>query len=294
MSDRKISTTEEALAQLEASYESSGLSKEGQLLKDSLAKGKSEVELEEEFQQSDNNEQEQQLTDFEKEQQALGWRPDGEKTAKEWASAYPVYKALSERNEQVKHLRRTVDELKAFMDQQKEVAYRQALEQIEQERANAIRQGDFEGVNNAERQRAELKPVNVNNLPAPVAEFQQKHLQWLTGTDFQEMEMAEFAKKRDNELMTRGLPVEQHMELLEKHVMAKFPSYFNKNTTDDIPDTQAVEGNTGLGIARGSKKKYTFHDLNQEQKMVAKDFERQKVMTVDKYIAALVSAGELK
>lgn len=231
-----------------------------------------------------------ELTEFEQEQKALGWNPKGEKSAKEWADAAPLYKAITEKNNENKILRRTVEELREFMSQQKQIAYDQALAQLNAERNAAISKGDHQALQEVDAKRANLTPV-PKGLPQALLDFQERNSKWLTGTSYTEMEMTNFAKQRDNELMERKLPVEEHMLILEEHIKAKFPTYFGKTEAPPVP---GVEGGTGAGVVSRTKTRYTFQDLNQEQKQVAKDFERMKVMTVDKYIADLVAMGDLK
>lgn len=289
----KIQTTEEAIAIAEAAFSDPDFNKledaskekednKQQSTKDEYLK-KDEVAVTEEKQETG-------LSDFEQEQKALGWNPDGEKSAKEWAAAYPVYTALKERNQEVKQYRRVIDEMKQLLATQKQTAYNQALADLAAERNAAITNGDHNAVNEIDRKRATIQPLPVLE-PEAVAEFKEKHAKWLTGTSFEEMEMSEFAKRRDAELMGKKLSPEDHMELLEQHVKAKFPNYFKAGKTQD---SQAVEGSSGANVASRSKARYTFQDLSEEQKKVAKDFERLKVMKIDQYINELAAAGEIR
>jgi hypothetical protein len=63
------------------------------------------------------------LTDFEKEQQAKGWNPEGEKSAEEWLRAQPLYDEIKKRGKEIKQLQRTVDNMKSVMEKQTKLAY---------------------------------------------------------------------------------------------------------------------------------------------------------------------------
>jgi uncharacterized phage infection (PIP) family protein YhgE len=291
MSDQKITSTEEAIRIAEEAFKTltpatkEHVEENKELIKSYDSIEDAEVVIEE-------GKTERELTDFEKEQQALGWRPDGEKSAKEWAAAYPVYNALKDKNKEIKQLKQTLDELKAFMDQQKQQAYNAALDQINRDRAQAISKGDHAAVDALDKQRQQI-PVAAPQLPQAVYDFKEKNKEWLEGVGYQHMEMAAFAKKQDEELFKRQLPPERHFEILQEHMEAKFPDYFKKGQSEER-QYQSVEGNSSAGVAIKSKMRYTFHDLTDEQKTVAKHFERNKVMTVDKYISELVAMGEIR
>lgn len=108
------------------------------------------------------------------------------------------------------------------------------------------------------------------------------------------MEIAEFVKQRDIDLMSRKLSPKDHMQALEEHMVKRFPNYFNKKEVVSR-DNSSVEIGDGDNVARkSSNRKYSFNDLSYEQKKVAQDFKSRGIMTVEKYIKDLVDLGELK
>lgn len=237
-------------------------------------------------------EPERELTDFEKEQYAEGWRPDGEKSAEEWARTAPLYKGLEARGKQIKQLQRTVDSMKELMMKQEKAAYAKAVADLEQQRRQAIEQGNAEAVDYIETQKNNLAPPAIQEEMHPsIAEFKEKHKAWLEGSSYEEMKMQDFVNRRDAELMKRGLAVEDHLQTLEEHVQKEFPEYFGIKSGR----AQAVESAASSGVVRGKTgKRYVFADLSSEQKTVAKDFERMGVMPVNDYIKKLVELGELQ
>ncbi len=243
------------------------------------------------------------LTDFEKEQQAKGWNPTGEKSAEEWLRAQPLYEEIKQRGKEIKQLKRTVDSLKEVMDKQKKLAYDQAILDLENRRANAEVIGDVYQAQHIQqeientKQEAEAAP----ELPQEAYDFAERNASWMKGTTYEEMEIARFAKERDNELAIKNLDPVTHITTLEEHLHKKFPDYFGINVK---PESQLVESSSSSGVfVNTNKKKYTINDLNPAQKKVIYDFERSGIitqdgarntMTRDEYIKILSESGDLK
>lgn len=245
--------------------------------------------------EADNEEKEKTI-----EEQALasGWNPDGEKTAGEWVRTESMFKEIKARGKEIKELQATLAELKEFAKQQKEVGYKNAMEELQSQRRAAIAEGDVEAVENFDAEIEKHKTgeaEKVEQHPAAVA-FGERHRDWIDDYSYEAMEIKDFVRKRDGELLAFGLDPEKHIETIEKDLRVKFPTRFAKEEPEkDTPTTNMVESGTS-GTARSGKKKnqFGFEHLNKDQKHAARMFERQGVMKVDEYIAALVEAGELK
>lgn len=244
-----------------------------------------------------NSDVKSELSEFEKEQQSKGWNPDGPKSAEEWARSEPLYDELKKRGKEIKQLQRTLESMKSVMDKNEEMAYKRALAQLQQDRDNAIALGNVPLVNQIEQQAAALKvkPNAEPEIPQVVQDFKERNDEWLTGTSYKHMKMQDFAMRRDQELASRNLPPDKHMEILEQHIKAEFPDYFTTNEDDeDRLSNNVVDSSGNSGVVSKSKKKYSLKDLTQEQKQCAHDFERLGVMKIDEYISHLVKVGELK
>lgn len=89
----------------------------------------------------------------------------------------------------------------------------------------------------------------------------------------------------------RGLPDNRYFSELTRAVKTMFPDRFPKRTR-----TPSVEGGGGRRPqgGGGGGKKFTINDLSDDQKRLAVFYEKQKIMTTDKYIDELVRIGELK
>lgn len=239
-----------------------------------------------------NNKEEKQLTEFEQEQQAKGWKPDGPKSAEEWARSEPLYDELKHRGREIKQLKKTVDSMKTILEKQEQLAYQRALAELQQERDMAIQRGDVQRVNQLDQQAANTPaPITTPDVIPVVEDFRERHAEWLEGTSFGEIKMQKYAQQRDAELMSRGLSPEKHMAVLEDDIKAEFPAYFGIKKSP----SQSVEGASDSGVASAkSRQKFTRKDLSSEQLDCLRNFEKYKTFTESEYIDLLVKQGDLK
>ena len=216
-----------------------------------------------------------------------GWNDKGEKSAEEYIRV--AMEKFPDQSKKIKQLFRTVDEMKVHMDKVNKSAYERAKNELEAERALAIEEGDSERVEELNQAREELKEPVV--LHPAVVEFKDKHADWIEGTSYEDVQMQEWLFKRDNLIGGKNLPPEEHMKLLEDHLVKEFPDKFQKSSVA----SPVASGSDNVVQSKGTRKgKPTFNDLSSEQKRVARDFERMDVMSVDNYIQDLIKNGELK
>lgn len=231
-------------------------------------------------------------TEFEKEQMEKGWNPDGVKSAEEYARTEPLYEEIKARGKQLKQMQKAIDSLTEHMTKQEKLAYNRALETLRREREDAILRGDLQTVTQIENEQTRLTTV-PESIPEADA-FTEKYGHIFQSPGFEEMEIAEFVKQRDIDLMSRKLSPKDHMKTLEDHMVKRFPNYFNKKEVVSR-SYSSVEMGDGDNVARkSSSRKFSFNDLSYEQKKVAQDFKSRGIMTVEKYIKDLVDLGELK
>lgn len=233
-----------------------------------------------------------EYTAFEKEQMDKGWNPDGIKSAEEYARTEPLYEEIKARGKQLKQMQKAIDSLTEHMTKQEKLAYNRALDTLRKEKEEAVLRGDLQTVTQIEHEQARLTTV-PESIPEADA-FTDKYGHIFKSPGFEEMEIAEFVKQRDIDLMSRKLSPKDHMQALEEHMVKRFPNYFNKKEVVSR-DNSSVEMGDGDNVARkSSNRKYSFNDLSYEQKKVAQDFKSRGIMTVEKYIKDLVDLGELK
>lgn len=250
-------------------------------------------EPKQEKEQEERSFTETELTEFEIEQQKKGWNPKGPSSAEEWAKDKPLYDEISKRGRYVKKLERTIEELKDFMSKQEKLQYEKAIKDLTSQKEAAISIGDNNKVSELDQLIQKTPPPLSKEAIDEVEDFRERNQDWLESKSYIGMEMTAFAREQDRKIGALGLPVKQHMALLEEHVKEKFPEYFNKKST--TKNYSAVESSDyGSSSVQRPKKTWTIRDLSPDQKKAANDFDRAGIMKVDDYIKSLVELGELK
>lgn len=230
-----------------------------------------------------------------------GWRPEGKKSAEDYIKYaldnFPERgealskqaKAIENKDNELDKMKSVLDELSSHMKKQKDIAYQQALADIQSQRKQAIALGDADLVDHLDRAKANLQQ-DPNRLK-PVEDFRQRHGTWLNDTSFEAIEMQEWVLERDDYLAKKGLPPAEHMELLERHLQAKFPNYFNRGGHVSAVDSMQNSNVAGSG---GRKKNFTLNDLTKEQQEVAQYLDKSGHLKMADYIKQLVENGDLK
>ncbi len=233
-------------------------------------------------------------TEFEQEQMKLGWKPDGEKSAEEWARAKPLYDEIKNRGKQLSKMQEAIDQLTSHMKKQEEIAYQKALKKLNKEKQDAIERGDVQEVMEVEKKYEEMNQ-QPKEPPAEVKQFFDKYSDIFNSSNYDEMQIAEFAYARDKQLGAKGLPLDQHMKTLEEHMKKQFPNYFGYEKEVVARNDSGVESTTSAAVAghRPVKSgKLTFNDLTDEQKAVARNFEQLNIMSIDEYLTSIKDEKE--
>lgn len=225
----------------------------------------------------------------EEEAKAAGWKEDGVKSAEEYLRAAPLYDEIKTRGKEIKELKVTMDEMAAHMKKQQEVERTKVMAELQQKRTDAIEVGDVEAVNKADV--AIQKEVAPIHNPA-VEAFKERNIDWLGDDSAEGKHMQAFVQELDNKYAQMGLEPAYHLEQLEKKVQQEFPHRFKE--AEPEPTVAAVEGAQGGAVSSKRKAKFSFSDLNNEQKNCARHFAKRGVMDNDTYIKHLVEQGELK
>lgn len=225
-----------------------------------------------------------------------GWKPEGEKDAKEFIEF--ALDNFSPRGKEIKDLKATVEAMKEHMDKQRQAGYQQALYDLQKARQDAILDGNVAQVDALDEQinayEYELAKEQPQETFSPEAlSFAERHASWINDREsLIAYEMREFVKQRDNALAALNLPHEQHIAILERNLQEKFPSYFNKG--EETQKHAYVDRDTTSGTVRHTRRgKVGFEDLNPAQKVAARQFEKRGIMSVNKYIEQLKELGEL-
>lgn len=224
----------------------------------------------------------------------FGWNAEGEKSAEEYVSL--ALEKFPEQSKKIKQLFKAVDELKVHMSKTEQAAYERAKTELQQQRRAAISEGDVDLVEKIDEQiKATVEPLaaSANGVHPAIADFEERNAGWLNGTSYEELKMQQWVEAHGAILGRKKLPVDEHMALLDEHVKKEFSSYFDQDDDAPIKSPVASSRNNVKTPSSGSKKSYTFNDLNEDQKKIAKDFQNLGIMSIDNYIKDLVKHGEL-
>lgn len=232
----------------------------------------------------------EEVSTTEQEAMAKGWKPDGVKSAEEFLRAEPLYEEIKSRGKEIKELKETLDALKSHMDKQQEVGYKKALDDLKEQRIEAIQMGDVEAVDKLD---SEIADHTKQALPTVVESFQERNKTWLNDPSLKAEEMRQFMLERDNQLAKFNLSESEHIKIIEQDLREKFVSYFEPE--GDVVETKPAAVESGKHKPSPKKKaKFSFDDLSPVQKQCARRFNKSGVMSVDQYIQSLIETGELQ
>lgn len=243
-----------------------------------------------------------------------GWNPDGKKSSKEYieyavanfstkiAALDTQNKVIVDKDRKVAELEVVLNQLTSDMEKQKQLAYDQAVNDLKNQRKEAIKNGDVDLVeriddaqvkieeNKQEQQQSydQLKQNAYNDVL--IANFRKNNANWIDGNSEDELDMQVYARQLENAMSAKGIGLEEQLSKLENAVKKKYSDYFA-----EVSKYSAVEGGgSNETTVSKSKKEFTFNDLNAEQKTAAKYLADKKVTTIETYIKRLVEQGDLK
>lgn len=259
-----------------------------------------EEQLEEENKGKDFREDESEMSSTEKLATKYGWNPDGKKSAEEYIEfaleKFPKRgealviqnKKLESKDNELSEVKSMLNELSSHMEKQKQMAYQQAMKDMEKQRQAALAQGDVRRLDELEQEKQRLQPP-----PAAVQDFQKRHASWLNDSSYECRQMQKWLLAEDKELAGYNLGPDRHVEEIEKSLKKQFPNYFTPK--DEYAKMSAVDSDNESGVSgKKSKKTFTFNDLNDVQKSMAKYLESRGQMKTTEYIKQLAEMGDLK
>lgn len=205
----------------------------------------------------------------------------------------PLQEKINSQNKEIEQMKNAVDKFKELMDKQEKVAYNKALETLRMEKEEAILRGDVQAVMDIEKQQTNM---NVAETPVAVTNFLQKYDKIFNSYGYEEMKIAEFAKRRDVDLLKLGLSPDEHVKVVEEHMKLEFPNYFGNQKEQVNRNSESIESGIGSNVARKStnKSKITFHDLSDDEKKVARDLEKSGAMKIDDYLRLTNQYNDIK
>jgi hypothetical protein len=195
--------------------------------------------------------------------------------------------------QELKEVRKAVEEFKGFHEKTAETAYKKALAELQAKKKEAIVVGDGETVIDVENQIEELKEQRVKPEPkktedstdVPDAIYQEQFITWQAENPWFQKDSAlraaasGFADEVKYE--NPNLKGKAFLEAVTEKVKGAFPDRFDVSPRERH---SAVEGNSGGGNRGGSNKK-SYADLPSDAKDACDKFVKQGLITKEQYVA---------
>jgi len=120
-------------------------------------------------------------------------------------------------DDELSTMRDTIEGLKKLLEEEKKSKELATREKLDKEKVEAIVRGDAKKVAEIEDKQAKVG-ISARN-EAAIQDFCSRNKDWFNRSDSLEcFEMTQFTHMHDKELFKLGLPIDKHMNLLEKHV----------------------------------------------------------------------------
>ena len=245
-----------------------------------------------------NTSDEKVLSETEEEAKSKGWDPDGPKSADEYLRAEPLYEEIKARGKDIKELKDTISHLKGLMDKQQQAAYQQAISDLQAARNEAIELGDVEEVNRIEDQAKRLQQdVQPPQVSEKVQSFVNRNQGWLYNQNEIANEIKMVAEAKYQVLKQQGKSDEEIIDIVEPFLQKVYPDVVAGGASKEAstPKVSPVDSpSLGASAKHASRKKFTFSDLNDQQKEACRYFDKAGIMKPEDYIKELIKVGDLK
>lgn len=236
-------------------------------------------------------------TEIETKAMAMGWRPKDQWTgpeeeftdAGEFVRRQPLFDKIEYQNKKIKNVELALNQLTEHHSKVRQIEYDRAINELKSIRKDAIREGHGEEALEAEEridalkeEFAKLPPITKATSNEPTPEFQT----WVKDNNWylQDKEMMDFADSLANSYIKRNqatgniISERDIFSYVTGKVKTAYPDKFG-NPNRERPSA------VGVGDQNGKTPRKSSFQLSPEQEDVARSFERNGIMTREKYIA---------
>lgn len=238
----------------------------------------------------DQNQQEQttepQYTEIEQKAMSMGWKPQDDYSgdaewvsAEMWVARAPLFDKIEQQGRVIKNLQRAQEDFKKLHEKRMQTEYQRALKEMQQQKRDAIKEGDFELAADLDEKIDEHKsqapvpeqaPAN-NEDAAFVNAWKGKNSWYDNDPELQEDFDGYFLSK-----INRGADVKEAIQYAENRLRKQNPDKFGERK----PVSKVEDGTKGT--AR-TKPRESDIELTEDELRVGKNFERSGVMTLKEY-----------
>lgn len=256
----------------------------------------------------ENNEPAPQVSDSEVKARRLGWVPQEEfkgnqdqwRDADEFlkrgeeihgylkADLERLHSTLSAKDREITEIKQVMEEFRKFHNETEARAYKRAIDDLKQQKAEAVRLGDGDAVVKIDDQIDQLKEAQTTPKATESVkktdEVNREYLDWLPSNrwyiddpELQELaeDFGEVLKKKNPALVGK-----EFLEEVTKRVKKAAPEKFeNPNRY-----TSSVTTSSDSRPAPTSKKKNSYENLPQDAKAACDRFVKQGLMTREQYV----------
>ena len=235
-------------------------------------------------------------SDAEAEALSKGWKPDGPKSAEEFLRAEPLYEEIKRRGKEAKELKAQLAELTRHVAGLKKAGYETKIDQMQDQRQQAIVRSDVDSVDYYDNELQKLKTemqtdVEIQQLHPAAQEFLERHKELQSDYSLEAQEVKDFISRRDKELFVHNLDPYVHIQTLEKDLQKQFPARY-KSSAQVAHQVSAVESDAAPVASKAKKGQFAYSDLTRDQKQVCQRLIKRGVMTKEAYIKQIAEINE--
>lgn len=250
---------------------------------------------------------EPQHTEIELRAMEQGWKPkeqwDGDpaehRSAKEFLDRGELLGKIKSQAQQLREVKEMVTHLSAHNQKVYLAGYENGLRQLKQQRAAAMKEGDFDAVvaleDKIEQHQDAIATIRATPAPAPKEDPSQSpvYQEWLknNGWYLQDESMRHWANgisvsyAHQRRAAGQTVTEEEIYDMLTKKVRADFPHKF-KRTSAPNPDGEGRQSNRGNNSGDASNDFDTLvKSFSEEDARAARNLVRTGVLTKEKYVA---------
>lgn len=226
----------------------------------------------------------------------MGWRPkeefDGDESefidAQEFVRRKPLFDKIDTVGRELRETRKALKALQTHHSKVREVEYQRAMEELREQKKEALREGDEDKLVMIDEQIADAKASEKMAQFEAKQQASQPHpgfVQWVERNKWyaQDGELRSAADQIGVAYAAANpdLHPDEVLKYLEGRIKKLYPEKF-QNPNKSRPSV--VEG--GSKVSGGTKKEDSF-DLTEEERKAMNTFVRQNIMTKEEYIAEI-------
>lgn len=244
-----------------------------------------------------------QYTEIEQAAMKKGWKPKDQYDGEDWRSAREFMErgefmeTIHQLKRKVKDQENTLSNVQKLMEMQVKHVREQTIKELNQQRREAIQNGDVATVEmldrEMDRRKQEFEPVDAKPaIPEEAREWARKNSGWFNQNTAENKLMFQFMIDKEEEIHQQnpGIDAMEALRRAEDAVKQRFPERFQNPAQNRKSE---VESNTpGTGNRR---KTYNPSNITPEMRKLARDFVRNRVFQNEEaYYQELYKLGELK